>query len=457
MTRATVAAALRWLLVTCGVAALLVAVVQGVGGAVDSGQLAVLLPFAAVALAAAALWRVLPELDRLVARVVPHGPVTPESALAEAARRIRAGSLEEILPGLAEVMAAGTGARQAAIWLVVEDHLVEVARHPPEPAPAAHTEESVPNLAVLLERPDTDQVVPVLDGPHLQAVLAISKSAATVADRRLLQDLANGAGLLLRVVALNVELAQRVRRAADLADELRSSQQRLASARDAERRRLVGEIAHATSDRMACLRAELAAARAALGAVPGDVAPTREALSRARVELDHLLARFRAIVRGVYPAVLRDQGVAAALEELVADLPRPVDLTGGPRQRLGWEIESGVYFVTASALRVLAGRPADRGIEVRLDHAGGRVSVCIEDPSPPVTRERLGTLLSDDAERLGALGGDLEVLEEGAPSGLEPVGVGDRSEPGPILLRAWLPDRLEPIVEATVAAGSAVP
>ena len=115
-----------------------------------------------------------------------------------------------------------------------------------------------------------------------------------------------------------------------------------------------------------------------------------------------------------------------------------------------------MYFVTASALLVLAGRTADRGIEVRLDHAGGRVSVCIEDPSPPVTRERLGTLLSDDAERLGALGGDLEVLEEGAPSGLEPVGVGDRSEPGPILLRAWLPDRLEPIVEATVAAGSAV-
>ncbi|MGR7027463.1 hypothetical protein [Geodermatophilus sp. URMC 62] len=444
MTRA---AALRWLLVAVPVAALLV-VVQRVGDAVGSRQVAVLLPFAAVALAAAALGPVLPVLDRLVARVAPHRPVSPDAALADAARRSRTGTLEETLPGLAETVAAGTGARQAAVWLAVEDHLVEAARHPPRPEPADSPEETVPNLAVLLERPDTDQVAPVLDGPHLQAVLAISKPAAvTAADRRLLQDIANGAGLLLRVVALNAELARRVRRAADLADELQASRRRLASARDAERRRLAGEISHVTSDRMGRLRAELAAARAALDAVPAEPGPVREALSRARVELDSLLERFRAVARGVYPAVLRDQGLAAALEELVADLPRPVHLSGGTRGRLGWEIESGVYFVTASALRVLAGRPADPGIGVRLDHAEGRVGVCIEDPAPPVPRERLGALLADDAERLAALGGTLEL-----PPG----------EPGPVLLRAWLPDRLEPVADAEVdtaadaAAGSAV-
>ena len=37
--------------------------------------------------------------------------------------------------------------------------------------------------------------------------------------------------------------------------------------------------------------------------------------------LDELLDRFRVIARGVYPAVLRDQGPAAALDEVIADLP----------------------------------------------------------------------------------------------------------------------------------------
>ena len=59
------------------------------------------------------------------------------------------------------------------------------------------------NLAVLLARPDTDHVVPVLDGTELRAALAIEKPDApiTPADQRLMQDVADGAGLLLRSVA----------------------------------------------------------------------------------------------------------------------------------------------------------------------------------------------------------------------------------------------------------------
>ncbi len=65
------------------------------------------------------------------------------------------------------------------------------------------------------------------------------------------------------------------------------------------------------------------------------------------------------IARGVYPAVLRDQGPAAALDEVAADLPRPVRLTGDLGGRLDWEIESGIYYVVAAAMNALAGRPAE--------------------------------------------------------------------------------------------------
>ncbi len=110
---------------------------------------------------------------------------------------------------------------------------------------------------MLLARPDIDFVVPVLDGDVLRAVLAIGKPGAPVtpADQQLVRDVAHGAALLLRGVALNAELADRVRRADDLATELQASRQRLARAREVERRRLVMELGHATTDRLAGLRA----------------------------------------------------------------------------------------------------------------------------------------------------------------------------------------------------------
>lgn len=444
MNRTIVARGLRGLLVACCVALVLVVAVDGAGLGLGSDQLTVLLPFVAVTLAAVGLGLVLPRIDRTVARLTQHREVTPYSALAEAAARIRAGSLEQALPGLAQILAGGTGATRAVLWLVVGDRLLSAAEYPPPAggdSAASGGAESVENLAVLLARPDTDHVVPVLDGTALRAALAIGKpgGAITPADQLLMQDVANGAGLLLRGVALNAELAERVRRADDLAAELQASRQRLARVREVERRRLVMELSHATTDRLSALRAEVAAARAGLDARPEDAAAAHEALARARVGLDDLLDRFRVIARGVYPAVLRDQGPAGALDEVAADLPRAVRLTGGLAGRLAWEIESGIYYIAASAMQELAGRPAERELVVFLEQADGRVSIAIEDATPTVAVEHLRTVLADDVERLAALGGDMELTGSGP-------------DQGPVGMRAWLPDRLEPLVDTTPAA-----
>jgi signal transduction histidine kinase len=329
------------------------------------------------------------------------------------------------------------------VWLAVGDRLVAAATHPPEAGgePGAPPAE-VPNLAVLLTRPDTDHVVPVLDGTLLRAALAIGKPGVpiTPADQRLVEDVAHGAALLLRGVALNAELADRVRRADDLATEMQASRQRLARAREVERRRLVMELGNATTDRLAGLRAGVTAAREGLQGSDPDTEPAQQALLRARVGLDELLDRFRVIARGVYPAVLRDQGPAAALDEVAADLPRPVRLTGDLGGRLDWVIESGLYYVVAAAITLLAGRRSEAELTVRLERADGRVSVRIDEPADPGTAEQLRAALADEVERLAALGGDLEL--SGPLAGAEEV----------IRLRAWLPDRLEPVVEANVGA-----
>lgn len=433
MARTTRTRAARSVLVVAGVAVVLAAVVEGARAAGVAAP-AALLSFAAAAVAAAGLQALLP---RFLPDLASREGATRYAALAEAARRGQSGSLDQALPGLARVVAEGTGAFRAAVWLAVGPRLVTAAVHPPEPGSG---EDSVADLATLLARADTDSAVPVLDGTVLRAVLAIRKpSAVSAADRQLMQDVASGAALVLRVAALNAELAERVQRAAALAEELHGSRHRLASARDSERRRLVAELAHATGDRLEDLRAEVAAARVALDDDAAGPDAARPRLTRARERLDELLERFRAVARGVYPAVLRDQGPAAALDEVLADLPRPVRTSGGTADRLPWELESGIYYVAATAVRALAGRAADTALLVALEHAAGRIELRVEDPAPPVPAARLVELLADDADRLAALGGGME-LEVAAAGGL--------------VLHAWLPDRVEPVV--VVTAGTEV-
>jgi signal transduction histidine kinase len=433
MTRARAAGAraLGLLLVACGVAALWVAVVGGLGALLPAQRL--LWPFVAAALAAAFVLPLVPRLDRAVARARGQRSGDPHDALVAAAQRMAAGRLEEVLPVIADVLAEGTGAVRAAVWLAVGDRLVEASS-----SPADGPGRAVGSVAALLAEPDTDSLVPVLDGNDLRALLVVTKPAPiTAADRRLLRDLAGGTALLLRVVALNTELADRVRRADELAEVLQASRQRLDSAREQERRRLVHELSYLTGERVAALRTELDAVRATLAGAGGDPAALRAAFGRARERLDDLLERFRSVARGVYPTLLRDLGPVAALDEVAADLPRPVRLPAGPVPRLAWELESGLYHLAASALRALAGVPGDDEVTVDLTARPGAALLVVEDPAPPLGAGELRALLADDTERVTALGGDVEV----APL---------RSETG-LVVRARVPDRVEPVVESELA------
>jgi hypothetical protein len=438
MDRAIVASVARLLLVACLVAVVFSVVVGGLGSLLTGAG--AVLPFLAAAVSVAGLGLAQDRLERVVGRVAPNPDATRYSALAEASARVREGSLEQALPGLARGLAEGTGARRAELWVAVEDRLVSAACHPPSEVDQPRT---VENLGVLLARPETNHVVPVLDGASLRAVLVIEKPgrAVTPADQGLMHDVANGAGMLLRGVALNAELTGRVHRAAELADELQASRRRLAEAREVERRRLISELNNATTARLARLQADLDDAGDALdeivaGSGPDDTITAayevaHRAIGRAREGLDELLERFRVIARGVYPAVLRDQGPYAALDELATDMPRPVLLAGGLPDRLSWELESGIYYIAASVMQRLASLPAAQPVRVHLAHADGRLSVRVDDPSPTVSVPVLGDELTRDAERLAALGGEVTIREDA----------------GALVLWAWLPDHLAPSVQ----------
>jgi hypothetical protein len=399
---------------------LLVAVAAVTGRAGASRPVTLALPFAVIAGATVLLTRLRGAVVSTAEWITRRRAVTPYSALTEAVRHLRSPSLREALPGLAQALADGTGAQRSTIWLAVGDRLTVIASYP---VGQPGDPESAASLPELLSRPGIGYAVPLLDAGELRAVLAIEKpeSSVTAQDRTLLNDIAHGTALLLRRANLNTELTERVRRADRLMRELHDFRRRLARAREVERRRLLTQLSRATAGRLDALRTHLTAARATLG---GQGAGS--ALRLARAELDELIDRFRVIARGVYPTVLRGQGPAAALEELVADLDRPVRLTGDLDVRAGWAVESAAYQVTAAALEVLAARPAAAEIRVRVTHGDARMRILIEDPAPPVTAEQMRTALVDDVERLVALGGAVECAD---------------GDGGGLRVDAWLPDR----------------
>ncbi|GLZ54682.1 hypothetical protein [Actinomycetospora sp. NBRC 106378] len=381
----------------------------------------VLAPFAGVGLAAAVL---------AAAGPAGTGPGPSADAGRSAVLAAATGDASS-LPALAHVLAEGTRAPHADVWLAGGDGLV------------GRTGERVADLAALLARPDVDHAHPVLDrasgsapgsaSPELRAVLTVGKPGrpVTAADRALVADVAAATGLLVRGLARGEELRDRVARVAELARQTEESTRRLGRAREAERRRLAAELAEATSGRLAALRRAVDDAGEVLddGLAPdADDADRDEAadlarhhLDTARARLEDLLDRFRVIARGVHPAVLRDEGLRAALEEVVADLPRPVRLAGRWPDRLPWEVESGLYH---AAVAVLAAVPGEGPLEVTLGRAGDRATV--EVALPEGTDHPLPATdgLAEEADRLTALGGALDVDAGG--------------------LRAWLPVELAP-------------
>jgi hypothetical protein len=343
-----------------------------------------------------------------------------------------AASAPTSLTALTAVLREGTGAAHAQVWLVVADGL------------AAHDGgERVATVTDLLLRPDVDHALPVLDDGELRAVLTVGKPgrAVTAADRTLVAEIGSGARLLLRVVARGAELRARVARADELAHETEASRRRLGRARELERHRLVSELGGATTERLAGFRSAVTAAAESVdeGLEEPEDDPAREEaaefarhhLTTARERLEELLDRFRVIARGVHPAVLRDQGPRAALEEVVADLPRAVHLTGRLAQRLPWEVESGLYYAAAAALALLGARTGEEPLELALEQVGDHAEVRVTDAvaDPDATR----AALADDADRLAALGGSLELTAD---------------DGGRTVLRARLPTQLRPLVES---------
>ncbi len=265
-------------------------------------------------------------------------------------------SNEAVLSEMARVVGEGSGAKQTEVWLHVGGVLRLAATWPdplPQPAPA------LPVAGFDVPEISADVAVPVRQDGGLLGALAMTMppaEPATDATRKLLSDLAGQAGLVLR----NVRLIE----------ELRASRKRLVTAQDEERRRLERNIHDGAQQQLVALKLRL---RLAEGTVDKDPVATKQALSELSDATQAALDDLRDLARGIYPPLLADQGLAAALESQAKKSPIQVRVASDGIARYPQETEAAVYFCSLEALQNIA-KYAEASAD-RLSALGGSLEV----------------------------------------------------------------------------------
>jgi signal transduction histidine kinase len=367
-------------------------VVGGIGALVGS-QSNTLLSFAAAALLAIAFQPVRARARRFADRLVYGKRATPYEVLAEFSDRMsETYATEDVLPRMAEILRDGSGATAARVWLRVGAELRPVAAsgEAGDASPRRIDGDALPEIP-------GEHTVEVRHQGELLGALSVEMPPSdpmNPAKDKLVRDLAAQAGLVLR----NVRLIS----------ELRASRQRLVAAQDEERRKLERNLHDGAQQQLVALAVKL---RLAEQLATRDAAKSQEMLSALQTDTQDALENLRDLARGIYPPLLADKGLGAALEGQARKASIPVEISTDGAGRYPQETEAAVYFCCLEALQnVQKYANASRAV-VRLAHGDGHLIFEVADDGagfdPGVTR--YGTGLQGMADRLDAIGGTLEV------------------------------------------------
>ena len=392
------------------ITAVYVGIVVGIGSLVGSGgRPNLILSIVATAVVAVAFQPVRERLQKFANRLVYGQRATPYEVLSEFSSRVAESYAgEQVLPRMAQVLAEGTGAERAEVWLRSGNTLRAAASWPAGmngKGPVELTGQLLPEIA------ETNRVVPVRHQGELLGALSVQKRAGeslTPIEEKLLDDLAHQAGLVLKNVGLTSDLQARL-------EELRASRQRLVKAQDDERRKLERNLHDGAQQHLVALKIKLGLAQALAAKDPEKAKATIQQL---KADADEALETLRDLARGIYPPLLAEKGLQVALEAQARKATVAVVVEAEGLGRYPQDVEAAVYFCCLEALQNVQKYAGAGHVVVRLRDAGGRLSFEVEDDGvgfdPVMTRR--GSGLTNMSDRLDSLGGSLR-LEAAAGRG----------------------------------------
>jgi len=340
----------------------------------------------------ALLWPILRLSRRVADRVVYGGRATPYEVLTDfSGRMAEAYSTEDVLPRMAGIVGAGASAERVGIWLLVGREMIPAAGWPTDPGP----DEPRPMTELPGSDPGTFEVRH--QGELLGAVTVRmpANDPMNPSKERLIRDLASQAGLVLR----NVRLIE----------ELRASRRRLVAAQDAERRRVERNIHDGAQQQLVALAVKL---RLAEQVVEKDPGKAREILAQLQTQAGETLEDLRDLARGIYPPLLADEGLAAAVQAQARKISVPVDLRPDGVARYDQEVEAAAYFCVLEALQNITKYASASTVRIALEDDGERLTFTVSDDGAGFDRGATtrGTGLQGMADRMDAVGGSLEVI-----------------------------------------------
>jgi signal transduction histidine kinase len=370
------------------------ALVAGVGTLARDRHSALLSAFAAIVVAVA-VQPVRQRAARLANRVVYGRRASPYQVLSEFARRIGGGYAHDVLPQIASTVAAATGAERVVVWLRVGGELRAEATS--DGSTAAHLPidgQEMPHF------PELDFSAPVIYQGDLLGAISIRmprNEPLNPAAEQLVTDVASQAGLALSN--------------AGLIEDLRASRQRLVAAQDDERRRLERNLHDGAQQDLVALAIKL---RLASSVVDEDAAEAKQLLGEMQAEAGVALTNLRDLARGIYPPLLADLGLVAALEAQAAKSPVPIVIQANDVGRFGQDIEAAVYFCCLEALQNIAKYADASQIGIWLGVRDGSLSFTVSDDGAgyDASSTPMGSGLRNMADRLAALGGTLRIQSE---------------------------------------------
>ena len=246
-----------------------------------------------------------------------------------------------------------------------------------------------------------DHAAKVRHGGELLGVLSVHvrpNDPMTPSKESLVGDLASQAGLVLR----NVRLIE----------ELRESRRRIVAAQDERAKKLERDIHDGAQQQLVALAVKERLAESLVGK---DDERLRNMLRQLRTETESAMQNLRDLARGIFPPLLADKGLTAALESHVRTSVVPVTVEADGVGRYAREVEAAVYFSVLEALQnVSKYSAADRAI-VTLRQPDGLLSFEVTDDGRGFD---LGTVASGSGlrgmtDRVEAVGGQL--LIESSP------------------------------------------
>ena len=391
------------------ITAVYIALVVGIGQAVDQqGKAGFGLSVLATAVVAVAFQPVRERVQRLANRLVYGKRATPYEALSAFADQVGATvPADELLPHLARVLAEATGAARTQVWLTDGGRLRLEAAYPAGNADDAERS----GLAMALppqglpEFPGVTRAFEVSHAGERLGALTLAKrpgEALTPVEGRLAAQLAAQAGLVLR----NARLADQLK---DRMAELHASRKRIVEAADGERRRLERNIHDGAQQQLVALSVMT---RLAETSVDSDREGARAMVVQAQADAAGALENLRDLARGIYPPLLATRGLAAALDAQARRSPVPVTLAADGLRRYPQETEAAVYFCVLEALQNVAKYAGASGAAVTLVSADDALEFSVTDTGAgfDAGSGRTGSGLQGMADRLAAVGGELQIL-----------------------------------------------